>query len=55
MGIRDDATLREMSSDDQRNTLIVELDTQTRLGASLQGLSNLELALIPLGVQRATQ
>lgn len=53
LGIRDDATLRTMSSDDQRNTLIVVLDTQTGLGARLQALSNLDLALVPLGVQKA--
>ena len=48
-GIRDDATLRQMSADDQRNTLIVELDAQTRLGQELQGLSNLGLARTLLG------
>ncbi len=48
-GIRDDAALRTMSADDQRNTLIVELDAQTRLGRELQGLSNLDLARTVLG------
>src|SRR5215216_348746 len=38
--IRDDAALRTMSADDQRNTLIVEIDAQTHQGAHLQGLSN---------------
>ena len=55
LGIRDDRALETMSIDDQRNTLIVELDAQTGLGRSMQALSNLELALIPLGVQRAPQ
>ncbi|GMA86754.1 hypothetical protein GCM10025868_20040 [Angustibacter aerolatus] len=36
-GIRDDAALRQMSADDQRNTLIVELDAQTRLGRQPAG------------------
>lgn len=48
-GIRDDAALRTMSADDQRNTLIVELDAQTRLGRELQGLTNLGLARTVLG------
>ena len=47
--IRDDGTLRQMSADDQRNTLIVELDAQTRLGRELQGLTNLGLARTALG------
>lgn len=47
--IRDDGALRQMSADDQRNTLIVELDAQTRLGRELQGLSNLGLARTVLG------
>src|SRR5436190_1795790 len=34
--IRDDATLKTMSADDQRNTLIVEIDGQTHLGPRLQ-------------------
>ncbi len=46
---RDDAALRTMSADDQRNTLIVELDAQTRLGRELQGLTNLGLARTALG------
>ncbi|GAB2829821.1 hypothetical protein [Lentzea nigeriaca] len=51
-GIRDDAALRHMSADDQRNTAIVELDAQTGRGRALQGLSNLDLALTALGVER---
>ena len=47
--IRDDAALRRMSADDQRNTLIVELESQTRLGRELQGLSDLGLARTMLG------
>ncbi|SFR29533.1 hypothetical protein SAMN04488564_1206 [Lentzea waywayandensis] len=49
-GIRDDAALRKMSADDQRNVAIVELAAQT--GRNLQGLSNLDLALTALGVER---
>ena len=48
-GIRTDAALKTMSDDDQRNTLIVEIDAQTHRGASLQALSNLELVGIGLG------
>jgi hypothetical protein len=48
--IRSDAQLRTMSSDDQRNTLIVELDQQVRLGQALQGLPNLRLAAVVLGL-----
>ena len=47
--IRDDRTLKTMSTDDQRNTLIVELDAQTQMGSQLQGLSHLELVLLGLG------
>jgi len=47
--IRDDGALRQMSADDQRNTLIVELDAQTRLGRELQGLTNLGLSRTALG------
>ncbi len=49
LGIRDDNTLRTMSADDQRNTLIVELDGQTHLGGRLQGLQNIDLAKVALG------
>ncbi len=48
-GIRDDGTLRTMSADDMRNTLIVELDAQTGAGARLQGFTDLQLAGILLG------
>lgn len=48
-GSRDDAALRQMSADDQRNTLIVEMDAQTGQGRALQGLSTLDLVLIALG------
>jgi hypothetical protein len=51
--MRDDAGLRGMSVDDQRNTLIVEMDIQTKRGVPrLQGLSNLDLALTALGSER---
>jgi hypothetical protein len=48
-GIRDDAALRQMSADDQRNSLIVEMDGQTGQGRALQGFSTLGLVLIALG------
>lgn len=50
LGIRNDDTLRHMSSDDQRNTFIVELDSQTHLGVRLQGLSNIDLVKVALGI-----
>lgn len=50
LGIRDDDTLRTLTADDQRNTLIVELDGQTHLGTRLQGLRNIDLAKLALGV-----
>ncbi|MEV6238644.1 hypothetical protein [Lentzea sp. NPDC051838] len=49
-GLRNDADLKRMSADDQRNVAIVELKDQT--GRNLQGLSNLDLALAALGVER---
>lgn len=49
LGIRDDDALRTMTADDQRNTLIVELDHQVHLGARLQGLQNIDLAKVALG------
>jgi hypothetical protein len=50
--IRDDNALKGMSVDDQRNTLIVEMDSQTRLGTRrLQGLGNMDLVLAALGVE----
>jgi hypothetical protein len=48
--IRDDATLKTMSADDQRNTLIVEIDGQIHLGSRLQSLANMDLVLAGLGV-----
>lgn len=48
--LRDDAALKTMSADDQRNTLIVEIDGQIRFGSRLQSLSNMDLALLGLGV-----
>lgn len=47
-GIRDDASLRGMTVDDQRNTLITELAAITGLGDRLQGLTNLELVRLAL-------
>jgi hypothetical protein len=48
-GIRDATQLKTMSDNDQRNTAIVEVDGQTRLGKTLQGLSNIDLVLLGLG------
>lgn len=48
-GIRSDADLKTMSADDQRNTMIVELDGQTHLGSRLQAVSNMDLVLLGLG------
>jgi hypothetical protein len=42
-----------MTADDQRNTLIVELDAQTRLGDRLQSLRNMDLVRLGLGVDPA--
>jgi len=50
---RDDSALRTMAADDLRNILIVELDADTGLGSSLQALSDLDLALVALGVEKA--
>jgi hypothetical protein len=51
-GIRTDAQLKTMTADDQRNTLIVEVEAQTKLGiANLQGLRNMDLVRLALGVE----
>src|SRR5687768_15786406 len=48
--IRNDASLKTMTSDDMRNTLIVELGGQTQMsGPALQGMSNIDLILLGLG------
>jgi Matrixin len=52
--IRTDAELKTMSDDDQRNTLIVEINSQTHLGSQLQGLDNMDLVLEGLGLTHAT-
>jgi hypothetical protein len=53
--IRDDAALKTMSADDQRNTMIVEMDAQTGAGVTrLQGLSNVDLVRVGLGSDVAT-
>jgi hypothetical protein len=50
--IRDDESLKRMSAEDQRNTLIVELGKQTKQKhAPLQALSNMNLVLTALGVE----
>jgi len=51
--IRTDRQLKAMSDDDQRNTLIVEIGAQTGLGSKLQGLSNMDLVRVGLGVDPA--
>jgi hypothetical protein len=48
--IRTEQELKAISDDDQRNTLIVEIGAQTGLGSQLQGLSNMDLVLLGLGV-----
>src|SRR5258708_4742643 len=49
--IRNDVELKTMSYDDQRNTLIVEINDQTQLDISrLQGASNMNLVRLGLGV-----
>ena len=50
--IRNDQELGTMSADDQRNTLIVEIEAQTRQGvATLQSLSNMDLVRLGLGLE----
>lgn len=49
-GLRNDSELKSMSADDQRNTLIVEIGSQTGLGSQLQGLRNMDLVRLGLGV-----
>jgi hypothetical protein len=51
-GIRSDAQLKEMTADDMRNTLITELNLQTKRGPALQGFSNMDLVRAILGVER---
>jgi hypothetical protein len=50
--IRTDAELKQMSVNDMRNTLIVELDGFTHLGNRLQGLFNMQLVQLGLGVEQ---
>jgi hypothetical protein len=51
-GIRSDADLRQMSDEDQRNTLIVEIEAQTHLGiARLQSLDSIDLVATGLGIE----
>jgi hypothetical protein len=49
-GLRDDAALRAMSAEDQRNTLIVEVEAQLGISPTPQGWSDLELVLTVLGI-----
>lgn len=48
---RTDAQIRTMSADDMRNTVIVEINAQTRR-SDLQALTNMQLALLALGSQQ---
>ena len=48
--IRDDAALKRMTADDMRNTVIVEIGSQTQMsGPALQAMTNLDLVLLGLG------
>ena len=47
--IRTVVQLKAISDDDQRNIMIVEINGNTGLGASLQGFSNMDLVLLGLG------
>jgi hypothetical protein len=49
-GIRDDAALRRMSAEDQRNTLIVEVETQLGIQPTPQEWTNRQLVLTVLGI-----
>jgi hypothetical protein len=51
--IRTEQQLKTISDDDQRNILIVEIGAQTGLGSELQGLSNMDLVRLGLGVDPA--
>jgi hypothetical protein len=48
--IRTQQQLKAISDDDQRNILIVEIGAQTGLGSQLQGLRNIDLVRLGLGV-----
>jgi hypothetical protein len=48
-GIRTAPQLQTMSADDQRNTMIVEIDGSTHFGKSLQGFANIDLVMLGLG------
>ena len=50
-GIRTAPELQTMSADDQRNTMIVEIDGSTHVGQSLQGFTNIDLVMLGLGQQ----
>jgi hypothetical protein len=49
-GIRNDAQLRTISMDEMRNIMIVEIGAQTGKGSELQGLINMDLVRLGLGV-----
>ena len=51
--IRTEQQLKAISEDDQRNILIVEIGAQTGLGSRLQGLRNMDLVRLGLGVDQA--
>jgi tRNA A37 N6-isopentenylltransferase MiaA len=46
---RTDQQIKTMTDDDMRNTTIVEMAAQSGFGRELQGLSNMDLALMALG------
>jgi hypothetical protein len=48
-GTRTDPQIRTMSADDMRNTVIVEVASQTGRGSDLQALNNMELIQLVLG------
>ena len=51
--IRTEQQLKSVSDDDQRNILIVEIGAQTGLGSRLQGLRNMDIVRLGLGVDPA--
>lgn len=48
-GVRDVTALAAMTTDDQRNTVIVELDSYLHVGRRLQGFDNADLVRIAMG------
>ena len=52
-GSRTDAQIKTMTADDMRNTVIVEVGSQTHRGRDLQGLTNLDLIRLVMGPERS--